>query len=265
MHRVAINNQIQLARSLLAQTLHDANEQSTIELAVEHHEGKMAALRDPQKHIAAEPLRGYANNRCFPQWRIARAGDMVTAQAHLVAPIDDGVFTLGISGDRRILCPQPPHNRRIVSFVDPTRRLLRAHAPTAQVSAHRGQRYRNPVLWLDQCRHRRPDPQKERPLQLIGQQITGQLPNPLGLCRRQPVFAGPSTTPFRPHRPQTTRAIQHHPLANRTQAGANDRRRFRLTHTASDRLHHHPAQMHLRANVLFPRIQPVLLAINNTI
>ena len=74
MHRVAINSQRLLARSLLEQTLHEANAQLTIELAVEHHEGKMAAVRDGRNHVAAEPLPGCANDRCLPQWRIARAG-----------------------------------------------------------------------------------------------------------------------------------------------------------------------------------------------
>lgn len=61
MHRVASNKQIQLARSLLEQPLHEANDQSIIELAGEHHEGKMVAVRDGRNHGAAEPLPGCAN------------------------------------------------------------------------------------------------------------------------------------------------------------------------------------------------------------
>jgi len=97
---------------------------------------------------------------------------MVAAQAHLVSPIDRGPLAFGVSGQRRILLNQPALDRAVVSLIGPSHRLLRRHPPSPEVAPHRRQRYRHPVLALDQSCHTRPRPQIERQLQLIGILIT---------------------------------------------------------------------------------------------
>jgi hypothetical protein len=63
------------------------------------------------------------------------------------------VSMFGIAYNRRILDALPAGNGRIITLVGTMHRLLRAHAPPYKVSTHRGQRYTDPVLELDQGHH----------------------------------------------------------------------------------------------------------------
>ena len=177
MHRVAIHDQIQLPCRLLKQATHELHEQQAIELAVEHHELKMATVCDRRDHVAAKALPGGPDDRRLAHRGVARTGNVVAAQAHLVAPVNHGLLPLGVPNNRRILRAQPARNCRIVTLIGPARRLLRAHAPASQLATDRGQRHRNTVLALDQAHHCRPRPKVERQLQLVRQRVDDQFPD----------------------------------------------------------------------------------------
>ena len=90
MHRVAIHDQMQLAGRLLEQPTHELHEQLAIELTVEHHECKMASVRDRRDHVGAKALSGSPEHRRLARRGIAHTGDVVTPQAHLIAPVNHG-------------------------------------------------------------------------------------------------------------------------------------------------------------------------------
>ena len=100
--------------------------------------------------------------------RKARACHMVTAQPHLVAPVDLGALALGLPGQRRVDLAAPLRDGFVGALVGTAHGLLRRHAPRLQVAAHRRQRQLGRVLALDQRHDRLPSPQVKRQLELIG-------------------------------------------------------------------------------------------------
>ena len=88
MHRVAIHDKIQLPCRLLKQATHELHEQPPIELAVEYHERKMDTVRDRRDHVAAKALPSGPDDRRLTHRGIAGSGDVVAAQAQLIAPVN---------------------------------------------------------------------------------------------------------------------------------------------------------------------------------
>ena len=67
MRWVTIDNQMERAGRLTEQVLYEADEQPPVELAAEHHEGQVPAVRVDRHHVAAKALPGGANNRGLTQ------------------------------------------------------------------------------------------------------------------------------------------------------------------------------------------------------
>ena len=163
-HRMPVHDQRDRAGDLFEQPLHERHKHWRLEFALKHHEGQSPSVGDRRDHVAAEALPGRPDDRGLAQRGVARSGHVVTAQAHLVAPIDRGPVTPGLPRNRRILFRQPLGNRRVVPLIRPPQRLLGPYAPGPEVAACRGERYRQTLFPCNQACHRWPRPEIERQL-----------------------------------------------------------------------------------------------------
>lgn len=255
MCRMPVHDQIDVAGDLFEQSLHERHKDGCLELALKHHEGQAPLVRDGGDHIAPKPLAGGAHNRSLSQRGIARPRHVVTAQPHLVAPINRGVVPPGLPGDCRVFSPQPMRDSRIVPLVGAPHRLLRAQAPGLEIATHGDQGHGNPVFAHDQARHRRPRPEIERQLQLIRQRAHDHradarraLPAQASLTRApSPALECQGSQPAFPVEPP--------PLADRSQARPERARRLGLRHSAANRLHHLSTQQVQRRRLQGPGIR----------
>jgi len=99
-HRTPAHDQIDIAHDLFQQPLQERRKDGCLELTLEHHEGERPLIGDGREHVASEALAGGPHDRGLSDRSIARPSHVVTAQPHFVAPINGGVFLLGLPGDR---------------------------------------------------------------------------------------------------------------------------------------------------------------------
>jgi len=98
-HRMPVHDQIDPAVHLLEQPLQELRKDGGLEFALKDHEGECALVRDGRDHTAPEALPRGSYDGSVSHRRIACPGHVVTAQPHFVAPINGGVFPLGLPGN----------------------------------------------------------------------------------------------------------------------------------------------------------------------
>ena len=96
--------------------------------AVKHAEHEMVAIGDRRDHTAAEALARGADDWRLADQRRAGARNVITAQAHFIAPIDGGLLTFRVVPDGGVFRLQPPGDRRVVPLVGAAYRLLYTEA-----------------------------------------------------------------------------------------------------------------------------------------
>ncbi len=252
--RMPVHNQIDPARELLEQSRQEAHEDRGLELARKHHEGQRPLVGNGRDHVAAEALAGGSNHRRLSHRGIGRARHVVTAQSHLIPPVNHGLFTSCLPGDRRALPRQPLRDGRLVALVGTLDRLLRTQAPALEVTSHGDERHLDPVFARNQARHGGARPQIKRQLQLIGHLADNHRADASGLSDVQPPRTRSATPALELERAQAAVAVEAHPFAHGPQTRAKRGRGFGLCHSGTYRLHHLSAQQALRRGVQLPRI-----------
>ncbi len=226
MHRVAVDDQVDLARALPNQTPEKLQEHLRSESLAENQERQPASSRDRRDHVAAEPLAGSGHRRSLPATAVARAGLMVRSQAHLVSPVDLGLLEPGLAPDRGIRLVEPPLHGDRVAFVGPPHRLLRRETPSLEQPANRSHRESQATPLLDQLPHRLTSPEREWKFQLVGTAIGHQTHDRGGLVPLQPRLG--LAAPFlEPQRRLATLAVRLQPTVQRRATDAEGSGRLR--------------------------------------
>ncbi|CAG2144625.1 hypothetical protein LMG26411_02596 [Cupriavidus numazuensis] len=174
---------------------------------------------------------------------------MVTAQAHLVAPMNRCLFLLRFLHEPWVVLVQPPGDGHIVSFIGTAHRFLGTHAPGLEIAPGRRRRNRDTIFPLNQARDGLARPEVERHCQLVRHPTHDQPTNPRGLLCVQPTAARTAAPFAKLQRPRAAFSGQLHPFADRSQAYAIRRGRAGLCHPATHRLHHQLSQVGLRGSI----------------
>ena len=207
------------------------------------------------ENTTAESLARRADDRRVPDWRVARAGHVITPQSHFIAPIDRRALAFGVAYDRGVLALEPLRNRGIVALVRAPHRFLGTHAPRVQIPAGRRQRHRHAEFPRDQRDDRRARPEIEAEFVLIGHLIENVLAHPRRLRGRQSAFPRAAAARLGRERAQAALARERHPLVHGAHTHLERRGRLRLGHPAAHRLHRQPPDLRLRYRITAPSIR----------
>src|SRR5437899_13044975 len=244
-HGVAIQNQKHFPGDQTQQATQKIQKDRRGEALVKNHEGQSTAIGEGRDQVAAEALTGARHHGRLAAASIGAAGLMVGAQPHLVAPVNLGLFSLGLRPDGRVFLLQPsPHGGRVL-FVGAPHRLLWRQTPGPQIAPHRPDRHVHAEPSGQQLLHRFPRPQRERQTQLVRAPAQNQ-PHGGGCLRRSQARAGrPSATPGL--QPRTPFSLpKAHPAVDRSSRHPEQPRGLGLCKALANRLHHKPAQSLLR-------------------
>ena len=233
MHRMPIHDQEHAPPPLTQQPPAEADEHFGVERALEDQEAQMAAVGDARHQIGPEPLPRTRNHRRPAAAAVAAAGLMIAARPELVAPVNLGVFGLGLLRDRRVRVLLPVRHRRRVALVGPPQRLLRCEAPAFQIAAHRPHRNLQARPLRDQVADRFARPEREGQLELIGRAIGDLLHDGCGLVRGQTRFWSPPAL-LRTQRGDVALRNLPQPGVDRGSRDAEGACRRRLRHAAAN-------------------------------
>jgi hypothetical protein len=138
----------------------------------------------------------------------------VAPQSHLVAPVNFGVFPLGLATNGRILPFQPRADGLWVSFIRSSHGFLRSEAPRLQVPTDGPDRDSNLESFRKEVLHGFACPKRERQSQLIGAAATDQ---PHSRSRLPATQSGTLRTParFRFQRPRAVPPPSANPSMHR--------------------------------------------------
>jgi hypothetical protein len=129
---VAVHDQKHLPPPLPQQPPQETQKHRAVETLLEQQEARVAAVGNRREQIATKSLAGSGDHRRPPAAAIAAPGLMIGSQPQLVAPVNLGVFALGLPPDRRVLLFQPTLDRLGVAFVRPSQGFLRRQHPCAR-------------------------------------------------------------------------------------------------------------------------------------
>src|SRR5271154_235105 len=255
-HGMPVEDQDDLLPLALAdETVQEVDEHAGDEFVLEHPEGQVSLVGDRRDHVRAEPLSGAFDHRGLPDRAPRPSGGVIRAQTHLIRPQDQRLFAMSTLFDRRIALIKPPRNDLGVLLERPSRGLLRAESPRAQIPSRGLLRDTDTEPPVDQLAHQPPGPQKPRQLELV-RVLLADRPRDLrllGRCERR-LLAQPPPPLARRERPVPTKALSAHPLTHRLARNVKQPRDLGLGATLAYQRDSTPAKLLLSRLPQPPRI-----------
>src|SRR3990170_1469614 len=167
MHRMTVPNQEQLLWAQANQPLEKPNANRRRETLFENHERHSPAIGHRRAHVAPETTPRAENDRRLSATAVTPAALMIAPQAHLVAPMNLGLFALRLATNGRVRLLQPTLYRRRVLFIRPAKRLLRRQSTMRQVTTDGPNRDIQRITTPKQLSHRLARPQGKWQPQLV--------------------------------------------------------------------------------------------------